>query len=226
VALLADPGVPDGAPPPVASIGGFTVSVSLRRRTTEVPTLTVSVDDVPESELGLTAGELGETALVTRLENRLSGLEHLRDDTAAKIDRLRAEVTKADELLTKPFAHGKDLAAARVRVQDVAEELKKAVAPERRLSRPRWWTSRERDCGSDPAGSSAGVESGRDSCSHVLSGATTVRWPGCSTVIPSRPGARPSRTVVRIRGDHAAGGRPPRGGPIALPTLDGMRDLA
>jgi N12 class adenine-specific DNA methylase len=130
VALLADPAVPDGESTPVASIGGFTVSVSLRRRMTEVPTLTVSVDDVPESELGMTAGELGETALVTRLENRLTGLEHLRDDTTAKIDRLRAEVTKADELLTKPFAHGKELAAARVRVQDVAEELRKAVAPE------------------------------------------------------------------------------------------------
>jgi hypothetical protein len=122
--------VRDGDSTPLGSLGGFTVSVSFRRRMTQVPVLTLSLDGVPESDVGLTAGELGEAALVTRLENRLTALERLRDDPAVRIDRLRAEVGKADELLAKPFALGKELAAARVRVQDIAEELKKAAAPD------------------------------------------------------------------------------------------------
>jgi chromosome segregation ATPase len=123
--LLADRSVPDDVPVPVGSLGGFTVSASARRHMTQEPSLILTVDRVPESEMRVATAKLAETALVTRLENRLSGLEHLRDETSAKIERRRAEVAKADDLLARPFQHVEKLAAARNRVDEIGEELKK-----------------------------------------------------------------------------------------------------
>jgi N12 class adenine-specific DNA methylase len=128
-ALLADPGVADDRSTAIGSLGGFTVAASVRRHMTQVPTMTVTLDDVPESEVRLIAGQLGETALVARLENRLSGLEHLRDETIDKIERLRAEVARAGELLGRPFAHAGALTAARCRVREIGEELVKIATP-------------------------------------------------------------------------------------------------
>jgi len=124
-ALIDDGRVPDGVPAAMGSLGGFSVLATVRRGMTEQPIMVLTLDDVPESELSLTAEQLGETALVTRLENRLTGLERLGDETAMKIDRLRAEVVRAGHLLGQPFPHAEQLAAARARVWEIGEELKK-----------------------------------------------------------------------------------------------------
>jgi hypothetical protein len=58
------------------------------------------------------------------LENRLTGLEHLRDETARKIGHLRDEMVKARDLLDKPFPHAEQLAGARARVDELSEKLK------------------------------------------------------------------------------------------------------
>ncbi|TMC01271.1 MAG: helicase [Chloroflexi bacterium] len=128
--LLADLGVPDGRVVPVGSLGGFTVSASAKRYLTQEPAAILSLDDVPDSEMWVKASELDKTNVVARLENRLTGLDHVRDDTVAAIERLRAEIARADDQLGKPFTHCEELAAARVRVHNIAEELRRAVAPE------------------------------------------------------------------------------------------------
>jgi hypothetical protein len=127
-ALVDDGRVPDGVPAAMGSLGGFSVSASVRRQMTGELILVLTLDDVPESELRLTAKQMGETALVTRLENRLTGLEHLRDETGMKIDRLRAEVARASDLLGTPFPQAEKLAAARARVWEIGEELKKIAS--------------------------------------------------------------------------------------------------
>jgi hypothetical protein len=86
--------------------------------------LLLSIDGVPDSDMRVVAGELDKTAVVTRLENRLTGLDHLRDDTTARIERLRAEVARAGDMLGKPFPHAEALTAARERVETIDEEIK------------------------------------------------------------------------------------------------------
>jgi hypothetical protein len=117
--------MPDGVPATVGSLGGFPVLVTVRRPPSTDIVIALSLDGVPESEVRLTVAQLAATALVTRLENRLSGLEHLREGTAAKVVMLRGEVAKAAEMLAKPFLHSDRLAAARARVHEISQELEK-----------------------------------------------------------------------------------------------------
>jgi hypothetical protein len=117
--------MPDGVPATVGSLGGFPVLVTVRRPPSMDIAVALSLDGVPESEVRLIAAQLAATALVTRLENRLSGLEHLRDGTAAKLAMLRGEVAKAAEMLGKPFLHSDRLAAARARVKEISQELER-----------------------------------------------------------------------------------------------------
>jgi hypothetical protein len=124
-ALVDEGGAPDGVAVEVGSLGGFPVSATVQRRMSVESILLLALDGVPDSEVRLTTGQLGDTAVVTRLENRLTGLERLRDETAAKIDRLRAELARAGDLLGKPFPHAEKLTAARSRVREIAEELEK-----------------------------------------------------------------------------------------------------
>ncbi len=132
VALADDPGVRDVVAVVVGSLGGFEIAASVRRRTIEQPEITLSLHDVPESDLRLPAAKLGETALVMRLENRLSGLERLRDETSVRIEGLRGEIDKATELLGRPFPQAEQLAAARSRVEAVSEELERLARALRR----------------------------------------------------------------------------------------------
>jgi N12 class adenine-specific DNA methylase len=121
--LLANYRVPDGTWTEVGSLGGFAVAARAQRAMTQAPALTVALREVPDGEIRLTAEQIGESALVARLEKRLAGLEHCRDDTAQRIERLRAEVRTAGDLLGRPFPRAGELAAARLRVQDLSEKL-------------------------------------------------------------------------------------------------------
>jgi N12 class adenine-specific DNA methylase/SAM-dependent methyltransferase len=134
--LAVDQRVPDGVPTTVAGLGGFPVSATVRRAMVRDPTLVVALDGVPESEVRLTAEELAEVAVVARLENRLSGLDHLRDRTTERIARLRSEVAKADEMLCKPFPNAERLAAARERVREITRQLQEAAREVERTRAP------------------------------------------------------------------------------------------
>jgi len=122
-ALVETRDVPDDTAIVLGGLGGFDVLTSVRRTMTEEPTFTLSLKEVPESDIWLTVAKLDETAVVTRLENRLSGLEHLRDDTSRKIDRRRDEIAKAGDLLGRPFPHAERLTAARSRAEAIDQEL-------------------------------------------------------------------------------------------------------
>ncbi len=124
-ALADDRGVTDSVAVTLGGLGGFEVAASVRRRMVEQPELTLSLRDVPESDLRLPVTKLGETALVTRLENRLSGLDRLCDEMSARIDGLRGEIARAADLLGRPFPQAERLAAARSRVEAVGEELER-----------------------------------------------------------------------------------------------------
>jgi hypothetical protein len=122
--LMHDRGIRDGTATPVGSLGGFAVSATVTRAIADDPALILALDDVPESGVRLTAGRLADAALVARLEHRLNGLERLREESAMRLERLRAEVAKAHDLLGKPFPHAEQLAIARARVNEVSEKLK------------------------------------------------------------------------------------------------------
>jgi hypothetical protein len=126
--LVDDPRVADGVASSLGSLGGFEVMAAVRRSITDEPTLILTIEGVPDSEVRLTADRLGSTAVVARLEHRLTGLERLRDETVARVARLRAEIAKAVDMLTRPFPHAAALAVARSRVQQVNDELAEIAA--------------------------------------------------------------------------------------------------
>ena len=69
----------------------------------------LALRDVPMSEMTLALAELGETDIVTRLENRIRGLDKLHADTAARIPQLEARIAREEEELAKPFRRQAEL---------------------------------------------------------------------------------------------------------------------
>ncbi len=68
--------------------------------------VTIILDGVPGGTLQLSAADLraaGPAGLITRLENRLHGLEARRQDTLDSIDRARREIAHARQNLGQPF---------------------------------------------------------------------------------------------------------------------------
>ncbi len=122
--LIADHRIPDGTWTEIGNLGGFSLAARVQRAMTQAPVVTLALREVPDGEIRLTNEQLGESALVTRLENRVNGLERFRDDTVARIDRLRGEVRTATDLLARPFPQAEELAAVRAQVQELNEQLK------------------------------------------------------------------------------------------------------
>jgi hypothetical protein len=94
----------------------------------------VSLDmvDVPEGNVRLDQRDLRETSpvgLVTRLENRLAGLEQLQDRLQADLVRVRVELDRARAAFGQPFAHVEALAAARTEVDRLTKELEEQATP-------------------------------------------------------------------------------------------------
>ena len=63
--------------------------------------------------------------LVTRLENRLAGLDKLRLEQQAIIDRQRQEITRAQSAIGAPFPQQDALLAAKKALDDLVKELRK-----------------------------------------------------------------------------------------------------
>ena len=80
--------------------------------------VSVTLDGAPEAEIRLDSGELrgaDPARLITRLENRLAGLEALKARILSDIDRLNTEADRARDDLAKPFPQARQLADARAR---------------------------------------------------------------------------------------------------------------
>ncbi|MEU7802640.1 UvrD-helicase domain-containing protein [Micromonospora arborensis] len=119
--LSARLGAERGSTAELGELGGFavwaTTEVAYYKRASEgggsVNLLYVSLRDCPGSAITIKADELATADIVTRLENRLHKLELLRAQTVADISRREAEVTRAQQQLTKPFKHADALEEAR-----------------------------------------------------------------------------------------------------------------
>src|SRR5205823_6233609 len=86
-------------------------------------TLTLALTDVPASEFTLSATEVANAALITRLENKLTGLETVHSHARTDIDRLRAEVDQARTQRAEPFRQHEQLTAARARLDDINAQI-------------------------------------------------------------------------------------------------------
>jgi len=114
-------------------LGGFEVTTATDRVLGTIQ-IVAALDGAPGSEIRLTAEDLASAdpaGLVIRLENRLTGLEALKTRTLEEIGRLRTEAARASDDIGKPFPHADQLAAARLRVQDIGERLQEAAEPAR-----------------------------------------------------------------------------------------------
>jgi hypothetical protein len=116
----------------LGDLGGFDLTVTTQRilGTTQA---TLCLDEVPESELRLTAHDLAgadAAGVILRLENRLHGLESLKTRTLGEIERLHAEVARASADTSKEFPQAAQLAAARHRVQEIDRQLEEAARPQ------------------------------------------------------------------------------------------------
>ena len=66
----------------------------------------------------------GGIGLVTRLENRLAGLDKLRLEQQAILDRQRQEITRAQAAIGAPFPQQDALLAAKKALDELVTELR------------------------------------------------------------------------------------------------------
>jgi N12 class adenine-specific DNA methylase len=114
---------PNGSVTDIGQIGGFTITSTLHRDHKGVVTLTLALTDVPASEFTLSATEVAGAALITRLENKLTGLETVHSHARTDIDRLDTEVEQARTQLDEPFRQHEQLTAARARLDDINAQI-------------------------------------------------------------------------------------------------------
>jgi N12 class adenine-specific DNA methylase len=114
---------PNGSVTDIGEIGGFTITSTLHRDHKGVVTLTVALTDVPASEVTLSAIEVAGAALITRLENKLTGLETVHSHARTDIGRLSAEAEQARTQLAEPFRQHEQLTAARTRLDDINAQI-------------------------------------------------------------------------------------------------------
>jgi N12 class adenine-specific DNA methylase/SAM-dependent methyltransferase len=121
--LIADLGTPDLQPVEIGGLGNFTITATLRRAMRAEPEVTLELVDVPESDIRLEGAQIADAALVTRLENKLTGLDRLRGETVQQMKRAGVEVARAEGMLGQPFPKADELAAARMRLGAIEAQL-------------------------------------------------------------------------------------------------------
>jgi hypothetical protein len=114
----------------IGTLGGFVLTATTWRDGKDVPSMNLELLDVPLGTVtGLTETEITKVALITRLENRLTVLDHLRATTEADIARHLDDITRAEEQLTQPYRHADALADARERLAAVESAIEEQAAP-------------------------------------------------------------------------------------------------
>lgn len=113
----------------IGTLGGFVLTATTSRDSKDVPSISLELLDVPLGTVaGLTEGEINKVALITRLENRLTVLDHLRTTTEADISRHLDDITRAEDQLTQPYRHADALADARARLAAVESAMEEQAA--------------------------------------------------------------------------------------------------
>ena len=111
------------------SLGGFPIVAAVERSQGKT-TVLIHLDGVPDGIVQLSAADLraaDPAGLVTRLENRLHGLETRKHETLGGIERARREIAHARESLGQPFPQAAQLAEARGRARGIDEQLGQMV---------------------------------------------------------------------------------------------------
>jgi N12 class adenine-specific DNA methylase len=117
-------------PVEIGALGGFVLTATTWRDSKDVPSINLELLDVPLGTVtGLTEGEVTKVALITRLENRLTAVDHVRATTEADISRHLDDIARAEEQLTQPYRHADALAEARSRLAAVESAIEEQAAP-------------------------------------------------------------------------------------------------
>ena len=121
----------------VGMIGGFQLAADLAHDGRE-DSIVLRLADLPGGVVRLDHHKLpGGIGLVTRLENRLSGLDKLRLEQRAVIDRQRHEITRAQSAIGTPFPQQGALLATKRALDALITELRdKNAAPATTASGP------------------------------------------------------------------------------------------
>jgi N12 class adenine-specific DNA methylase len=115
----------------VAHIGGHMVTAAYGRekdrdfdgRQRDRLYLTLSLTGVPRTGFALNIAEIAGADLVARIENRLRGLEAIRDRAHNDRARAQTEIQRAEGELRKPFRHAEALADAHQRLAELDQTL-------------------------------------------------------------------------------------------------------
>ncbi|MDQ2875672.1 MAG: hypothetical protein M3Y33_13120, partial [Actinomycetota bacterium] len=106
------------------TIGGFQLAATLARDGRD-DNIVLRLTGLPGGILGLDHRELpAGIGLVTRLENRLSGLDKLRLEQQSVIDRQRPEATRAQSAIGAPYPQQDALVAAKNALDALVTELR------------------------------------------------------------------------------------------------------
>lgn len=114
----------------LGEIGGFTLMAAFTPRFNN--SIILSLDEIPDylSSVALDHRELPEkTGIVTRLENRLAGLEHARTEAEAAIVTLEREITDARAELGGAFPQQAEYDQASERLQALQADLASTSKP-------------------------------------------------------------------------------------------------
>lgn len=117
----------------IGKIGNFEIHAELSSGTVlgSQPNVVMHLDGVPRSRVIVTRDEFlqGGVGLITRLENRASGIERTISEVQATIDESTATVADVDERAGAPFKHAAELDAAKERMRVVTEQLDALARP-------------------------------------------------------------------------------------------------
>jgi len=104
------------------------VMVTVVRDERDRALLVLKLANVPSSTLDLSPPDLTSADLVAKLENRLRGLESVRDRSLADISRYTNELAQAEQQLGEPF-HTDALAAARQELENITTRIEGETSP-------------------------------------------------------------------------------------------------
>jgi N12 class adenine-specific DNA methylase len=110
----------------VGAIAGFRITARVNASGDGV---VLALAGVPASEISLDDDEVLKAGLCARIENKVMGLEAWRANAHADVKRLLAEHSRAEADIGKPFKHGAQLEAERVKLREIDEAIRKVADP-------------------------------------------------------------------------------------------------
>jgi N12 class adenine-specific DNA methylase len=103
----------------IGSFGGFVLTATVSRSVKDIPFVDLELVGVPQGSMNLDRNDVVNASLVTRLENRLTGLEQLRANAERDIPRRQEVIAQAQVQLDQPFRQADALREARGRLDEI-----------------------------------------------------------------------------------------------------------